>query len=300
MRQAEYDMVELQLMRTIFPHYAYTHATDLPGTWLALDEAQEKLEEAQQFLEQGDVTEAQALLGQVKDSLDKAEEKSEARVWAVPLSVKLAELQLDEAKAALDMAKAELAKATITAPFDSIVAGIEIKEGEQLSAMAYANPAICLVDISEIKLSGLIDEIDISKVKLGQNVTIALDALPDKELTGNVTFISQAGTSQMGVVSYKTTITLENPDEELRDGMSATADIITDRRENVLLIPNRAIQGSLKNPYVEVVTDDKTEQRNIILGLSDGAYTEILSGLEEGEVVVLPPVSQIPFISFGG
>ena len=299
MRQAEYDMAEVQLMQTIYPHYSYAHMSDSPGTWLALDKAQEKLEEAQKLLEQGNVTEAQALLEQVDDSLNKAKDKSVSRVWSLPTSVKLAELQVDKAKAALDMAEAELAKAIITAPFNGVVAGIEIKEGEQLAAMTYASPAICLIETSKIKLSGLIDEVDISKVKLGQNVTITLDALPDKEVKGVVTFISQAGTSQMGVVSYKTTITLQNPDTELRDGMSANADIITDRRENVLLIPNRAIQGSLKNPYVEVVTDDKTEQRNIILGLSDGAYTEILSGLEEGEVVVLPPASQLPFMPRG-
>jgi RND family efflux transporter MFP subunit len=287
-------------MGTIFPHYAFTRAVDLPGTWLALDQAQGELKEAQELLEQGKTEEAQALLEQVKDSLDKAQDRCESRMWAIPLSVKLLELQLDEAKAARDMAKAELAKATISAPFDGIVAGIEIKEGEQLSAMAYANPAICVIDTSEIKLSGYIDEIDISRVRLGQEASISLDALPGKELTGNVTFISQAGTSQMGVVSYKTTITLQNPDEELRDGMSATADIITDRRENVLLIPNRAIQGSLANPYVEVVTEGITEQRNITLGLSDGWNTEVLSGLEEGEKVVLPAASQFPFMPFGG
>ena len=314
MSQIEYDMAENRLEQTIYPHYTNTYATDLPGTWIALDEAQDNLKEAQELLKQGKTEEALALLKLVEASLTKAQRKSQSRPWALPLSVKLVELQVDEAKvaldvaklqvdeakAALDMAKADLAKAIITAPFDGVVTGVKINEGQQLSAMTYANPAICLVDTSEIKMDGVIDEIDISKVKLNQEAAITLDALPDKEAKGKITFISQAGTVRAGVVSYKTTITLENPDKELRDGMSATADIVIERRGNVLLIPNRAIQGSLENPWVEVIAGEQTEKRQVTLGLSNGVSTEVLSGLAEGEKVVLPRVAQFPFMPFGG
>jgi len=304
--QVEYEMAENKLVQTIYPHYTSIYATDLPGAWLALEEAENNLKEAQELLEQGKTEEAQALLELVESSITKAQKKSQSRTWAVPLSVKLAELQVDGAKAALDIAKLELAKARvelgkaiITASFDGIVADIYINEGQQLSSMTYANPAICLLDPSEIKMNGVIDEIDISKVKLGQEADIILDALPDKEVRGRVTFISQAGTIQTGVVSYKTIITLENPDEELRDGMSATAEIILDRHENVLLIPNRAIQGSWDSPWVEVLANEQVEQRRVELGLSDGVKTEVLSGLEEGESVIFPK-SQLPFRMFGG
>jgi multidrug efflux pump subunit AcrA (membrane-fusion protein) len=94
------------------------------------------------------------------------------------------------------------------------------------------------------------------------------------------------------VVFYKTTITLENPDEELKDGMSANAEIVIEEHDGVLLIPNRAVQGSLEKPWVEVVTEGQVEERQVSIGLSDGINTEILSGLEEGEEVVLPQVSQ--------
>jgi multidrug efflux pump subunit AcrA (membrane-fusion protein) len=134
---------------------------------------------------------------------------------------------------------------------------------------------------------GDIDEMDISRVKLGQEAVVTLDALPHKKVNGKVTFISPTGKVWEDEVSYKTTITLENPGEELKDGMSATADIIIDRRNNVLLIPNRAIQGSVENPWVEVIINDKAEKRQVTLGLSDGTYTEVLSGLKQGEKVVL-------------
>ncbi len=149
-----------------------------------------------------------------------------------------------------------------------------------------------MIDPSEIKLSGVIDEIDVPKVKLGQEAVITLDALPDKEVKGRVTFISPASTVQTGVVFYETTIALENPDEELKDGMSASAEIVIEQHDDVLLIPNRAIQGSLEKPWVQVVTNGQIEERQISMGLNDGMYTEVLSGLEEGEEVVLPEVSQ--------
>ena len=305
--QIEYKMTENKLMQTIYPHYTNTYATDLPGVWLVLDEAQDTLEEAQRLLEQGETEKAQALLDLVEASLLKAQQKSQARLWALPLSIKLLELQVDQAKIALDAAELELAsvrleltKAVITASFNGIAADIMISEGQQLSAMTYANPAICLIDTTEIKMDGIIDEIDISMVKLGQEADITLDALPDKKVKGKVTFISQAGTVQAGVVSYESTITLGKWDEELRDGMSATAEIVIERRDGVLLLPNRAIQGSLANPSAEVVTGEQVEQRQITLGLSDGINTEVLSGLEEGERVVVPPVTQFPSTLFGG
>jgi HlyD family secretion protein len=283
--EANVAMAELNLEQSIYPYYSYTHASNVPGTWLALEEAEDNLEEAQRLLDEGKIDEAQLLLEQVQQNLDKAKEKSESRVWSLPVSVKRLELQLDQAEAELD-------KTIITASFDGVVANVYIKKGQQLSAMTYTNPAICLIDPSEIKLSGVIDEIDVSKVRLGQEAVITLDALPDKEVKGRVTFISPASTIQAGVVFYKTTIALENTDEELKDGMSATAEIILEQHDDVLLILNRAIQGSIGGPWVEVVTNGQIEERQISIGLSDGMYTEVLSGLEEGEEVILPRVSQ--------
>ncbi|MCK4388173.1 MAG: efflux RND transporter periplasmic adaptor subunit, partial [Dehalococcoidia bacterium] len=313
MARVDFEMAENKLIRTIYPMYTGAYISDLPGTWLALGEVEDDLEEAQRLMEQGKADDAQAQLELVGAGVAKAKEKLHSRRWVLPLSVKLVELQRDQAKTALDISKIDLAtaelelasakleldKATIVAPFDGIASEVTIDEGQQLSAMTYANPAIRLVDPGKIEMTGVVDEIDIAQVKLGQEADITLDALPDMEVRGRVTFISQIGTVQAGVVSYKTTITLEKPDEELRDGMSATAEIIIDRHDNVLLIPNRAVQGSWDNPWVEVAVGEQIEQRQLTLGLSDGIKTEVLSGLEEGEMVVLP-ASELPFRMFGG
>ncbi len=286
--QAQYETTQINLMKTIYPHYTKIWGTDMPGVWLALDEAQDNLQQAQELLNEGKVDEAYVTLGLIQGNIDKAEEKSQSRPLSLPWSVKLLELQVDIARANLDAAKLNLERAVIVAPFDGVVADITITEGKDLSTATFATPAISLVDTREIELRGSFDEIDIAMVQPGQEANILLDALPDEEVKGEVAFISLVGTTQAGVVFYDTTITLENPIEELRDGMTATAEVIIERRDDVLFIPNRAIRGTWENPTVLVLVDEQVEEREITLGLTDGINTEVLSGLEEGETVELP------------
>lgn len=203
-----------------------------------------------------------------------------------------AKLNLEIAELSLESAELNLEKAVIVAPFDGVVAGITITEGKEISTAPLATPAISLVDTSEIEMRGFIDEIDVAMVKVGQAANITLDALPDEEVKGSVVFISPVGTILAGVVSYETTITLENPVAGFKDGMSATAEVIIERRDDVLSIPNRYIRGTVENPMVVVLVDEQVEEREITLGLTDGINTEVLSGLEEGEEVVLPAAQE--------
>lgn len=286
--QAQYNTAQINLMKTIYPHYTKTWGVDLPGVWLALEEAENNLKQAQDLLKEGKIGEAQVLLSSVGESLDKAERKSLFLPWQLPWSVKLLELQVDMAQANLDAARINLEKASIVAPFDGIVTQVNITPGKEVTSMTLSNPAISMVDTSEILMRGFVDEMDIASVEVGQEATIVLDALPSKEVKGKVTFISPVGKVQAGVVVYDTTITLDNPDNELRDGMSATAEIVVERRDNVLLIPNKAIRGGLEKPMVLVLRNGHPQEQAVVLGLSDGVNTEVLSGLQEGEQVVLP------------
>jgi len=223
-----------------------------------------------------------------------SEDVLELQLDAAKASWETAKLNLEIVELSLESAELNLEKAVIVAPFDGVVADISITEGKEISAAALATPAISLVDTSKIEMRGFIDEIDIAKVQLGQEVNIILDALPDEEVKGSVVFISPVGTIIAGVVSYDTTITLKNPVVELRDGMSATAEVIIERHDDVLSIPNRYIRGTTENPMVVVFVDEQEEEREITLGLTDGINTEILSGLEEGEKVVLPTSEERP------
>jgi len=205
-----------------------------------------------------------------------------------------AKVSLEIAELNLETAELNLEKAVITAPFDGVVTDVTIAEGRDITTAMLASPAISLVDPSEIELRGFIDEIDVAMVKIGQAAIITSDALPDAELSGKVAFISLVGTIRAGVVSYATTVTLENTVAGLRDGMSATAEVVIERRDDVLLIPNRTIGGTLANPKVSVLIDGQVEEREITLGLSDGINIEVLSGLAEGEKVVLPTSKERP------
>jgi RND family efflux transporter MFP subunit len=209
-----------------------------------------------------------------------------------------AKLNLEIAELSLESAELNLEKAVIEAPFDGVVADITIAEGQQMSAATMAAPAISLVGTSGIRMRGFIDEIDISAVEVGQSANITLDALPDVGINGEVAFISPVGTALIGVVSYSTILTLENPTAELRDGMTATAEVIIERRDDVLFIPNRALRGTWANPYVLVLVDGHQQEREVTLGLTNGTNTEILSGLEEGEKVVLPASGERPSFFF--
>lgn len=213
-----------------------------------------------------------------------------------------AKLNLEMAKLNLEMAELNLEKAVIVAPFDGVVADIGINEGEEISAAALAAPAISLIGLGQIEMRGFVDELDIPVVKVGQNVTVLADALRDLEIKGTVGFVSPMGTARLGVVSYEAFMTLDEPHEALKDGMSATADIIIERRDNVLLVPNRAIRGTRERPIVMLDVEGQVEEREITLGLTDGINTEVISGLQEGDRVVLPArgTGSGNFLPFGG
>jgi multidrug efflux pump subunit AcrA (membrane-fusion protein) len=132
-----------------------------------------------------------------------------------------------------------------------------------------------------------VDEIDITEVKVGQRAIIELDALPTIPMESKVSSISLLPTIESGVIVYDVKIDFDVPEGTgIRDGMSATVDIVVTERNNVLLVPDRAIrQDSPGNPIVEVMVNEQIEERTVVTGISDGLQTEILDGLEEGEVV---------------
>jgi len=261
---------------------------DAPSLNSSVDMAELQVEIAEEQVKQ-----ARARYEIAKDNLDngvpgQSEDVLELNVDIAKSSWETAKLSLESAKLSLESAELNLEKAEIVAPFDGVVTDVAITEGKDITTAMLTSPAISLVDTGEIEIGGFIDEIDVALVKVGQAASITLDALPDEEIKGEVVFISLVSTVRAGVVSYATTITLENPVAGLRDGMSATAEVIIDRQDDVLLIPNRAIRGTSENPKVVVLVDEQVEERQITLGLTDGINTEVLSGLEEGEEVVLP------------
>jgi len=200
-------------------------------------------------------------------------------------------INLQLAEIAMKNAKDALMKTEILSPFNGVVVFVGVKEDDQLSSFDYSSRvAVHVVDTKRVEMKGTVDEIDIYKVKEGQDVIISVDALPDEELMGKVTFISPFGTQQTGILNFAVTIELEPSEAELKGGLTATGDIIVDQKEHVLLIPNRAIKGTPGDQWVEVLVDaDKkvTEKRSVELGLQNETLSEVKKGLMEGEKVVI-------------
>jgi RND family efflux transporter MFP subunit len=196
---------------------------------------------------------------------------------------------VDSARLGLEQARKNLPKASLIAPFAGLITDVPVKLGDRLPAATYTTyTVIQLVDPDRLEMDGLVDEVDIPKVKIGQEASLKIDALPTKEFKGQVTYISTTPTVKAGVVSYKVTISLQDVvGSGLKDGMTATASINWERRVNVLIIPDSAVRDRYKTPFVEVVLDTgRIEQRLVTLGKTDGRNREISEGLTVGERIL--------------
>ncbi|MCX6001160.1 MAG: HlyD family efflux transporter periplasmic adaptor subunit, partial [Chloroflexi bacterium] len=200
-----------------------------------------------------------------------------------PQTLRNYNINIETAMINLDKAKQELLKTEIIAPFDGTIVAVDVKVNDQLSQFDYSSKtAVYLVDTKTIRMTGIIDEIDITRVAVGQDAILTVDALPGQKLKGSVRFVSPFGTLQAGVVNFPVEIYLDKSEnvDLLRGGLTATADIITGKRDNVLMVPNRAIKGLAGDFWVDVVTNASTattEKRPVKTGLQNKKSTEIIS-----------------------
>jgi len=199
-------------------------------------------------------------------------------------------LSLQSSEISLYEAKQDIMKTAIIAPSDGTVVSVDLKKSYVLSAQDYSSrTAVKLVDTKSIEFQGLVDEIDIMKVKRGQKATITIDAVPNKVFTGTVKFISPFGTQSGNVIKFDVTIELDPTDIELRGGLSATADISIYSAKNTLLVPVSVIVNTPSGPMVAVIDEatGQSELRRITLGRQNFQYAEVLEGLKEGEKVTV-------------
>jgi HlyD family secretion protein len=201
-----------------------------------------------------------------------------------PEDIAAAEAAVKQNEASLQQAQLALAKASVIAPFDGTVGDIYAQIGQWAST---STQALVLVDLSQVNLMVTLAETDVPKVQVGQKAQILLDALQGQVFTGTVTEIDLVGTVTSGVVNYSATIVLQDPSESMRPGMNATANIILQQRQNVLLVPNRAVQTvSTRFRTATVLYQGQLIDVPVTLGLTGDTESEVLSGLQEGDVVL--------------
>jgi len=201
-----------------------------------------------------------------------------------------AEAQVQQARAALRIAEANLGYATITAPMGGVVASVSTQQGETVtsgSAAAQAPTFVTIIDLTRLQVDAYVDETDIGKVRVGHEATFSVDAYPDREFTGKVTAIYPKALIQQNVVTYDVVITIDNREGLLRPDMTANTTITVAKRDKVLAIPNQAVRREEGDRVVVVQEGDRLVRRAVKTGWKDKTYTEVLSGLKEGERVVV-------------
>jgi RND family efflux transporter MFP subunit len=213
-----------------------------------------------------------------------------------PEDLALAEQSVRQEQISLQKAQANLRKAQLLAPFDGVVADLNLEIGQQVTAN---QSAATLLDASQLEVQIDVAETDIPSVKVGQSAQITFDALPNQVFTGGMTQIALAGTTTQGVVNYPVKVALDPTDATVRPGMTANVIIVVAQRENVLLVPVRAIKTVGNAKTVTVLAAGKQTQVNVTVGYSDDAQAEVTSGLNEGDTVIIQPTTKTNNGGFG-
>jgi HlyD family secretion protein len=214
-----------------------------------------------------------------QQSIDSAQQSLSSK----PYDLANSQASVDNAASAVDNAKANLDNATVVAPQAGVVASIASQVGETA-----ANPFMVLANTTSLVLHGTIGESDIAKVKLGLVANVAVDAITAAKMTGRVTSLDPVATIQQGVPVYGIDVTIDVPNGQVKPGMTGTATVIIASKQGVLTVPNLAVRTTSGRRYLQVLKDGEAVDTDATFGLSNDTTTEVLSGVAEGDLVVLP------------
>jgi HlyD family secretion protein len=243
--------------------------------------------EAGQPLLRLDTTELEWQVEQARLSVSIAEyDLSDARedYWEGDEPVQRAIARLEQAQLSLEEAEWKLEQATLTAPISGTVTTLFVEPCE----IANNGQTVAVVsDLAALQAEINLDETDVARIAIGAPVSITVDAFPGAELSGEVIDIAPTATVQSGVVLYPVTVRLDPTDLPLRPGMTANATITVEKRENTLIVPFRAVETEGGQAYVTRQTDTGWQRVPVTLGLITDTQIEILSGVDEGDLVAV-------------
>ncbi len=206
-------------------------------------------------------------------------------------------ITLRQRENSLSDAQETLANYYVRAPFAGVVGKLNVKKFDNASNGTSLITLITKKKVADISLN----EVDISKIKVGQKVTLTFDAIPDLSITGEVSEADLIGTVSQGVVSYNVKITFDTDDERIKSGMSVSANIITNSKTDVLMVPVSAVKTSGETSYVErfvpalaatssastgIESKTAPTRQTVVTGLSNDTNIEIVSGLTKGDQII--------------
>jgi HlyD family secretion protein len=220
---------------------------------------------------------------------------AKAQLLVLKAKIGQAQAQVLQDHANLQQLEEQLGYTTISSPIDGIILSRDVEVGDAVSSILVLGSSATLImtegDTSEVYVKGKVDESDIGKVYMGQPARIKVESFKDKTFNGKVTKISPMGVEKDNVTTFEVRVSINNPGGELKAAMTANAEIILEEHKNVLQIPEGAIlYDKDKKASVEIPDlKGKEGKRKIAvnIGISNGAKTEVLGGLKEGDEVVL-------------
>lgn len=222
-------------------------------------------------------------------------DSSKAQVGVDIAKLKQARAQVQQADASLKQLEEQLSYTTIVAPMDGVILSRDVEIGDAVSSILVLGSTATLVmtegDTTQVYVQGKVDEADIAHVYMNQPARIKVESFRDRIFNGKVTKIAPLGVEKDNVTTFEVRVSIDNPGGELKANMTANAEILLDEHKGVLTVPESAvIYDNQKNAFVEIPDKSQKEGKQKIavkVGLSNGSVTEILSGLKEGQQVVL-------------
>jgi HlyD family secretion protein len=220
---------------------------------------------------------------------------AKAQVGVDIAKLKQARAQVLQSEASLKQLEEQLSYTTIVAPMDGVILSRDVEIGDAVSSILVLGSTATLImtegDINQVYVQGKVDEADIAHVYMNQPARIKVESFRDRVFHGKVTKIAPLGVEKDNVTTFEVRVSIDNPGGELKANMTANAEILIDEHKGVLEVPeNAVIYDGQKNASVQVPDKSKKDGERKIpvkVGLSNGSVTEIVSGLREGDQVVL-------------
>jgi len=222
-------------------------------------------------------------------------ESAKANLGTAQAAIARAQAALEQQQAVVAMAEENLRNATIVSPIDGVVLSRDSEVGTAVSSILLAGASATLImtigDLNEVYVKGKADESDVGKIYLGQPARITVESFKDQKFDGHVTKISPLGVEKDNVTTFEVRVSISNDRHLLKAQMTANAEIVLEEHKNVLAIPEGAIVYN-KDKSTSAEIPDPTGEKGfrkvaIVTGIGNGAKTEIVKGLSEGQQVVL-------------
>ena len=222
-------------------------------------------------------------------------DSAKAQIGVDTAKLKQAHAQVLQSQASLKQLEEQLSYTTIVAPMDGVILSRDVEIGDAVSSILVLGSTATLVmtegDINQVYVQGKVDEADIAHVYMGQPARIKVESFRDRTFNGKVTKIAPLGVEKDNVTTFEVRVSIDNPGGELKANMTANAEILLDEHKGVLTVPENAVMyDNQKNASVQVPDSkqkDGWRKVPVKVGLSNGSVSEVVSGLKEGQQVIL-------------